>query len=260
MLFTAAMLLCAAAASARADSASVVTHVAADGDSAYVSGIKVEPADEEKPVKEKGYVYQGAYLSADLFDPLLTAFNGGRFQFEIQADVSLWHKLFPAIEYGMMFYDNSKTATDYKYSTNGFFVRAGAGYNVINNKPDRKYDHALIVGARYCVGSAWYQLSDAKVHENYWGTDDAVSSERLHAAMGWLEILLTVRVQLYKGLFMSLGVRVQTVPHLYNKDVNYPAYMPGFGTYSEGTTNWNYDLCISYRFPYKKNKPAGEND
>lgn len=223
-----------------------------NGDSAFVQGVQVEAADEEpvKDEKAKGPVYQGAYISVDVFDPLLTLFNGGKFQFEVAADVGLWHTLFPVVEFGMMYYNPVTEA--YNYSTNGLFVRAGAGYNLINNTIARKYDHAVIIGARYAYSNVSYTLNNAVIHDNYWQTDDEVSASTRNVDVGWVEVVAMVRVQLVKSFFMSLGVRVQFFPHLYKESVYYPTYVPGFGQYAEGVTNWNFDLSFCYQFPYKK--------
>lgn len=222
-------------------------------DTAYVSGIRTETADETpapEEEKKKGAVYQGVYISADVFDPVLTFFNGGKFQFEVSADIGLWHTLFPVVEFGMMFYN--PVTENYDYSANGFFVRGGVGYNLINNTAARKYDHAVIIGARYAYSNVTYSLGKAVIHDNYWQTDDEVSSGPVNADVGWVEVVAMVRVQMIKSFFMSLGVRVQFFPHLYKESVHYPTYVPGFGQYAEGVTNWNFDLSFCYQFPYKK--------
>ena len=46
--------------------------------------------------KLKSPVYQGAYVNVDIFNPIATLFNGGRFEFVVSFDVSLWQRLFPA--------------------------------------------------------------------------------------------------------------------------------------------------------------------
>ena len=43
-------------------------------------------------------VYQGTYFSVDLFNPVATLFNGGRFEASVAVDVSLWQRLFPVVE------------------------------------------------------------------------------------------------------------------------------------------------------------------
>lgn len=204
-------------------------------------------------VNKNKYIYQGAYLNLDIYDPIATMFNGGRFQFEVSADVSLWQRLFPAIDFGMMFMDQKNT--DYRYESNGFFFRAGANYNFINYKDTRRYDHILAIGVRYGYAHLGYKLSDAVCNNTYWNESTSAATEWKSVDTGWVEFLATVRVQIYKSFFMGLTVRVQTFQHFYQASPEYPTYIPGYGVYGSSATNWGVDFNLCYQFPYKK-KPT----
>ncbi len=195
-------------------------------------------------------VYQGTYLNLDIFNPIATAFNGGRFEFVVSVDVDLWHRLFPAVEYGMMFMN--KDYDNYRYKSDGLFVKAGFLYNFINNKPDRKYDHLFGAGFRYAYSNVNYTLSDAQLKESYWKEESTVSNPRRNVNVGWLEFFLAVRVQVYKGFFMGLNLKVKTFSHFYKKAADYPTYIPGFGEYSKDVTNFGFEYMLSYRIPTKK--------
>ncbi|MCQ2369836.1 MAG: DUF6048 family protein [Paludibacteraceae bacterium] len=195
-------------------------------------------------------VFQGVYLNVDIFSPIATAFNGGRFEFVVSSDVDLWHRLFPAVEFGMMFMnDNNDT---YKYKSDGFFVKAGALYNFINNKPDRKYDHLFGIGFRYAYSNVNYTLSDVQLKNDYWKEDITISNAKRNANVGWLEFFIAFRVQVYKSFFMGANLKVKTFPHLYKASADYPTFIPGFGEYSKGATNFGFEYVLSYRFPTKK--------
>lgn len=198
--------------------------------------------------KPKVPVYQGTYLSLDVFNPVATIFNGGRFEVSVAADVSLWQRLFPVIELGAMAVNQQKDL--YHYESAGGFVKVGANYNFLNFKIDRKYDHIVYAGARYGYSFASYQLTDAVVENDYWQEKGSYSTDKRMAHFGWLEIQVGVRVQIYKQFFMGLALQVKTFGHFYQDVAYYPTYIPGFGTDSQETKfGFLYHLC--YQIPYK---------
>ena len=193
-----------------------------------------QPVDIAKiaAAKSKKSVYEATYLSADIFDPIATAFTG-KFEFSVAADVSLWHRLFPAIEIGVMGYNQQQE--DYHYTTAGGFVKVGANYNFLNYKPNRKKDHAVFAGVRYGYSFTSYQLQDAHIANQYWNETGVYS----------------VRVQVYKQFFMGAALEIRTFGHYYQKEPYYPSTIAGFGS-DANTTNFGLLYHLTYQFPAKK--------
>jgi len=211
------------------------------------------PADAPRDtLKLKMPVYQGTFISLDIFNPIATAWRQGRFEFVVSADVSLWHRLIPVLEYGMMFQNHDYTS--FRYTTNGLFVRAGAMYNFVNAKPDRKYDHMFGVGVRYGYSNVSYTLSDAQISDAYWNDQALVTSSKQNANVGWVEFEATVRVQVYKDFFMGINAKVKTFAHFYEQHSTYPTYIPGFGQCSDSAVNFGFEYLLTYRIPSKKLK------
>lgn len=198
--------------------------------------------------KQKSPVYQATYVSLDIFDPIATAFTG-KFEASVAADVSLWHQLFPTMELGVMAYNENKEM--YKYSTAGAFVKVGANYNFINNKADRKKDHAVFAGVRYGYSLTNYQLTDAQLSNNYWQETGTFSNDKRMAHFGWVEFQIGVRVQVYKQFFMGVALEVKTFGHYYQKEAQYPTYIAGFGS-DASATNFGLLYHLTYQFPTKK--------
>jgi hypothetical protein len=194
-------------------------------------------------------VYQGTYFSVDLFNPVATLLNGGRFEASVAVDVSLWQRLFPVVELGVMTV-NQKQDT-YHFEATGGFAKVGFNYNFLNFKTDRKYDHIVYAGARYGYSYTGYQLSDAQISNEYWQESGVYSTGKRGAHFGWLEIQAGVRVQVYKSLFMGVALQIKTFGHYYQQSAYYPTYVAGFGVNSEATNfGFLYHLC--YQLPYKK--------
>ena len=200
--------------------------------------------------KLRSPVYQGAYVNVDIFNPIATLFNGGRFEFVVSFDVSLWQRLFPVVEYGMMFMNHEFSNSHYK--SDGFFFRFGANYNFLNFKPDRKKDHVFGVGVRYGLSNVNYTVSNALLENLYWKERTYMTNEKRNVNVGWFEFMVGVRVQVYKSFFMGVNVKVRAFPHFYKKEIDYPAFIPGFGQYNTNTANFGFEYILSYQIPYKK--------
>ena len=194
-------------------------------------------------------IYQGAYVSVDIFNPVATIFNGGKFEVSVMADVSLWQRLFPAVELGVMAINEQKP--NYVYSSSGGFVKLGANYNFLNYTIDRKYDHLLYAGARYGYSFMGYQVNNAAISGDYWNETGNYSGEHLTSHFGWLEIVVGVRVQIYKQFFMGLALQVKTFGHYYNNSAQTPTYIPGFGVHN-GETIFGCLYHLTYQIQYKK--------
>ena len=208
-------------------------------------------ADSARPEpKLKSPVYQGAYINVDIFNPIATLFNGGRFEFVVSFDVSLWQRLFPAVEYGMMFMNHDYGT--HKYKSDGLFVKLGANYNFLNYRPDRKKDHVFGVGVRYGFSNVNYTLSDALLENLYWKESTYMTNEKRNVNVGWLEFVIGVRVQVYKSFFMGVNLQVKAFPHFYKKEIDYPVYIPGFGAYNKTNATFGLEYILSYQIPYKK--------
>lgn len=190
-------------------------------------------------------VYQGTHINLDIFNPVATAWRDGRFEASLSLDVDLWHRLFPELEVGFMTADIKKD--DYKYETLGAFAKLGANYNFINFKPDRRYDHTFYAGAKYAYSYTKYSLTDAKIENPYWNETGKYSNLNKVANFGWFEVVVGVRVQVYKDFFMSVAMQVKTFGHFYEDSICYPTYIAGYGKYGENV-NFGLNYSLSYRF------------
>lgn len=79
-----------------------------------------------------------------------------------------------------------------------------------------------------------------------------MTNEKRNVNVGWFEFMVGVRVQVYKSFFMGVNVKVRAFPHFYKKEIDYPAFIPGFGQYNTNTANFGFEYILSYQIPYKK--------
>lgn len=190
-------------------------------------------------------VYQGTYLNLDIFNPIATAWRDGRFEGSLSLDVDLWHRLFPAVEVGVMTADIKEET--YKYETIGCFAKLGANYNFINFKSDRRFDHTFYAGFRYGYGYTKYSLTDAELENVYWDESGTYANLNQEAHFGWFEVQVGTRVQIYKNFFMGVALQIKTFGHFYDKSPWFPTYISGYGKYGEDV-NFGLNYSLSYRF------------
>ena len=190
-------------------------------------------------------VYQGTYLNLDIFNPIATAWRDGRFEGSLSLDVDLWHRLFPAVEIGVMTADIKEET--YKYETIGCFAKLGANYNFINFKSDRRFDHIFYAGFRYGYGYTKYSLTDAELENAYWDESGTYANLNQEAHFGWFEVQVGTRVQIYKNFFMGVALQIKTFGHFYDKSPWFPTYISGYGKYGEDV-NFGLNYSLSYRF------------
>lgn len=190
-------------------------------------------------------VYQGTYLNLDIFNPIATAWRDGRFEGSLSLDVDLWHRLFPAVEIGVMTADIKEET--YKYETIGCFAKLGANYNFINFKSDRRFDHTFYAGFRYGYGYTKYSLTDAELENVYWDESGTYANLNQEAHFGWFEVQVGTRVQIYKNFFMGVALQIKTFGHFYDKSPWFPTYISGYGKYGEDV-NFGLNYSLSYRF------------
>lgn len=209
-----------------------------------------DDAHGDAAIDRKQPVYQGTYINLDLYNPLATLWNGGRFEVMVSADVSLWHRLFPVVELGFMSMHPTNDAFDHK--TYGVFAKAGALYNFLNTKKERKRDHILAVGVRYGYSNVTYQTTNASVSVDYFKENAIMSSDKMVANYGWVEFVAICRVQVYKDFFMGISGVLKAFQHTYKTCPVYPTYIPGFGKNSDGVFNFGIEYTVTYRIPSKK--------
>lgn len=190
-------------------------------------------------------VYQGTYLNLDIFNPIATAWRDGRFEGSLSLDVDLWHRLFPAVEIGVMTADIKEET--YKYETIGCFAKLGANYNFINFKSDRRFDHTFYAGFRYGYGYTKYSLTDVELENAYWDESGEYANLNQEAHFGWFEVQVGTRVQIYKNFFMGVALQIKTFGHFYDKSPWFPTYISGYGKYGEDV-NFGLNYSLSYRF------------
>jgi hypothetical protein len=137
---------------------------------------------------------------------------------------------------------------NYKYVTNGIFVRSGVDVNLL--KPKKSLGKYWVgVGLRYGLSRFSSEFPSFQ-QDNYFGTISSSIGKRTDW-VHFFEVSPGVRSEIFKNFSMGWSISVRLL--LYStsgKDLK-PIFVPGFGNSAKMlSTGMNY--FIAWNFPYKK--------
>ncbi len=136
---------------------------------------------------------------------------------------------------------------NYKFSSDGLFLRLGADFNIIKPfQSEGKYYAG--VGLRYGMSLYNTQVPSFS-HENYWGTATSSISTTSHLAH-FFEVDPGIRTQVMKNISIGFYVKLRFMIYSGSSKDLKPVNIPGFGN---GTRIFSpgINYYISFSIPYK---------
>ncbi|WP_229796809.1 DUF6048 family protein [Algibacter mikhailovii] len=174
--------------------------------------------------------------------------------FEIIGDFRLTKKLYIAAEIGV---EEKNTITNYMdITSSGSYLKAGVDYNMYENWLDM--DNMIFAGFRFGGSTFSQDLNSATIYttNQYWSpqltSTDKIEVSGLSAF--WAEILLGIKAELFKNLYMGLNVQLKILATETKPDNFGNVYIPGYHkNYDNSPIGVGYSYTLSYRIPlYKK--------
>ena len=172
------------------------------------------------------------------------ALNPERQQYEINADIDVY-KYFLTCDYGG--WKTNIPGGDFDYHMNGNYFRAGIDYNFIYSDKD---NHVIFFGLRYALAS-YDETLNYNISDPYYGSSSGLLTKPGGKAH-WIEMVTGLKAHIWKGLYMGWSGRMQF--GLSTKSAgDFNSYeIPGFGKSSGGTSSWELNYNIYYRFEFRK--------
>ena len=208
-----------------------------------------------KPKRTDNYIHmKGLRFGMDVTRPFQDLWTkGNRYGTEFSADMELLPNLFPVFETG---YEALKLKTDYvDYIANGSYSRIGLDYNFLQAEQVTDKD-IMYIGFRYGFTFARQQVNGYRI-DSYWGPELGSSGNQPFSAQ-WGEVLLGIKGEILKNLYMGWTIRGKSKFH--SKDTGVPPvyFIPGYG---KGENGFNFDFTYSvyYNIPWDFRKNAGVN-
>lgn len=201
---------------------------------------------EKKTTTENAIILNSVTIHGDIASIAGSALsNGETYSYEagIQADVK--HEFYPVFELG--FAGANKISTDnINFSTNAIFGRIGVDVNLLKPKKDEKpTNNLLLAGFRLGMSSFPYSISNVQISDNYWNETQTIGFENVSSTKIWYEIVLGLKVEITKNIFMGWSVRSK---NMLSQDITgnpSPWFIPGFGTNTG--SNWGFNYTLGYK-------------
>lgn len=209
----------------------------------------INPVDTTKrKEKMKFPLLNGVTIGANIWDPLMRIFGQKYGLIDFSAELNMYNRFIPAVEIGLGVADNKPEDMNFRYKTPlSVFGKIGANYNFLYNKdPDYQF-HA---GFRIGYTTFKYSITEIDLNSDYWGKSEKLEINDQSSNATWIEILLGLRVKIYRNLSMGWYFRYH---HLFNVKENKnssPWYIPGYGHRNRGITG---SFSVYYTIPLHRN-------
>lgn len=215
---------------------------------ALVIGQRSEKADdlfEEEQV-------QGITLGINLEGPIGRIFDADRSAFSAVTHVNLSPGWFFRGEAGfenLVFSDANAAKRNYRYESNGSFLKAGLFYDFFSVDEVGNNDN-IFVGLNYGFALQEHRSGNYTIKNDYWGDFHGSESPYL-LNTHWIEVAAGPRTELFNNLYMGWTVNLRVKILQDNGRELQPYSIPGFGN-GDNTVNVGFSYVIEYMIPWKK--------
>ncbi len=174
---------------------------------------------------------------------------------DIRASLSMWNWLFPTIEIGVAGACNKPKDNNYTYkSSPSVYFKIGADYNFLyKSNPD----YRLFAGLRLGATPFSYRITDISTGSSYWQEYQQFSLPTENATALYGEVLLGLRVKIWKQLSLGWSVRFHHLFKSTRGTHSDPWFIPGMGTQSSKV---GASFSVTYTLPLTKSDKAANTD
>ena len=195
-------------------------------------------------------------LGFDLLKPVLSSSEGDNLNYEIVGDLQLTENIYLAGEYGLI--DKVIEDENINFNSSGSFLRIGFDYNMFENWIGM--DNSIYVGLRYGTSSFSSKILDYNVRnkDSYFSnlvTNEFQTIEYSNLSGNWIEILLGIKVETFKNVYLGLSLRLNKLLSDKKPDNFGNLFIPGFNKVTdENTFGSGFNYTLTYSIPLKKSK------
>jgi hypothetical protein len=209
---------------------------------AQVAGNKPLTKEEWKATP----LYQGTMVGVDVAGLASKALGSDITSAEANVQVNLKNRFFPTVEVGFGSINTTNDETDIHYKASAPYFRLGMDYNVFYQKP--YLPGYFTVGLRYGFTSFEYDVIAPPLTDPNWGhTSVPVSYEGVKTNVGWAELAVGLKANVFKDFYMGFNVRYRARLSMKEHENSEPYYAPGFG---KGKTNLGITYSLIYKLPF----------
>lgn len=192
----------------------------------------------------KAPLFGGLLLTADIAAPFMNILGTQYGNYEVALEADFYHRFFPVLEVGVGMAQYTPDENNYTFKCNPApYARLGLNYNFFYNNGSESF---ISAGVRYGLSGFSYQWQDVTINDPYWGAIDNISTPSQHAFAHWGEIVIALRVQVYRNFYMGWSGRYRLLIGCGTSTYGDPYFIPGFGPKD---TAFGFTYTIGYRLP-----------
>jgi hypothetical protein len=212
--------------------------------SILIISLPVHAQKEEKP--DSIPWWNGVRVELDIASPIFSATGqSDGYSVEGALSVNLKYKYFPVVEFGTSGLKNKISVNEAIFSANGLFGKVGVDVNLLKYNAAHA-DNLFLVGGRIGMSSFSYDLMNVIVADDYWDMKEVRDFPNMSATKWWFEIVVGVRVMVFRNVFMGWSVRNKSMLGKTAEGEIFPYFVPGYG--NSQTSNWAFNYVIGYKF------------
>ena len=171
--------------------------------------------------------------------------------YQVKVNVNYYDKLFPTLELGYASVDKTLD-NEAQYEVSSPFFRLGMDYNLISPltadglpRVNKSYPY---LGLRYAATRCSYSSTHVpSVGNTYWPTNVSSSLSNSAVYCGWIEVMMGVHINLYKGFSLGWAASIQTFFHSTASETAALWYVPGYGNPDGAGFEFRYFIGYTFR-------------
>lgn len=191
-------------------------------------------------------LYNGINIGANFGDLIFMAFGQKHASFDVWANVSLYNWIFPTVECGLGYADDTPAHSNFTYKTKpSFYAKVGLNYNFLY-KSNPAYQ--FFVGLRAGFSSFSYDVTDITIDSGYWDETQNFSLTGLRSTSFYGEALAGLQVKIAGNFSLGWSARWHFLFHTSTDGANKPWFIPGYG----GTSPFAFTVSAIWTIPSRK--------
>lgn len=172
-------------------------------------------------------LYNGMNFGVNFGDLIFMAFGQRYGSFDAWANISLHNWIFPTVELGLGYANDTPARQNYTYRTSpSLYAKIGVNYNFLyKSNPD----YQVFLGVRAGFSRFSYSLTDVTVSTDFWNETQHTSIRGLHSTSLYGEALAGLQVKIAGNFSLGWSARWHFLFHASKDRENKPWFIPGYG-------------------------------
>ena len=169
-------------------------------------------------------------------------YKGNPLGIEVTADVHVKDNFFATAEAGWVKLELQMP--DFRYWSSGYFGKLGTDYNLLKSR--RPFNNDIVYGGlRYAFSTFSHQADQINMQGYFWPNASGLNFPKYTMQAHWLELLLGVKAEVLKNLYVSLTFRFKFIVSAPKDNYSKPYLIPGYGHGNE-----NFAIGLNYYISY----------